>query len=534
MNKYVVFFLNLLGTVVAKQTYIAVHNSSSNPFAIIGEAGIADVQSIMYDGNQIWSTAELNETQAIQVKKHLHPSNIFAVDDDIILPEETTHIAETTTNHTTSVAADPIFINDIPRCKAHLDNIDFVVIDSVLYATIPEFSGVKVTWGPSYLTTANRLTPCHPHGTQVASILVGNKAGITTSGNRSVYGIGVFDCTGSGRVTWMISALNHALEYAKQQKLVGRKVVVNVSGTSFINSALNAAASAVHNEGVPIVVAAGNDRWNADTNTSPASAKGVFTVASTRSPGNVLATFSNFGSTVEVYLPGTEVTTASVYSAETKKSSGTSFSCPMGAAEVALEAQIDPNATPSQLYSRVLDRTVTIPATEAMPYPMQVMLADNACPDKFLFKTRIAGKKDKNQFNQWYKVANAESREFCIQFAVKLESTAGWANIGLRSADNLQDLTQVSIGKRFGKKYMHSIMQNNNTTAVQMTTNRVAQNKPARLMQIETKNNTLLIRYNTNLGMQELIRSDVDTTQTEIAFSVGGGGKVRYSNAMRC
>lgn len=71
------------------------------------------------------------------------------------------------------------------------------------------------------------------------------------------------------------------------------------------STAVNSAAAALVRSGVFLAVAAGNDNANA-ANYSPASESSVCTVGSTTS-GDARSSFSNYGSVVDIFAPGTNI-----------------------------------------------------------------------------------------------------------------------------------------------------------------------------------------------------------------------------------
>lgn len=107
----------------------------------------------------------------------------------------------------------------------------------------------------------------------------------------------------------------------------GRACVANMSLGGGFSSSLNLAVNNAVAAGITMVVAAGNDSTDACTK-SPASAASAITVGSTTST-DVASSFSNYGSCVDVWGPGSSITSAWIGSnTATKSISGTSMASP--------------------------------------------------------------------------------------------------------------------------------------------------------------------------------------------------------------
>lgn len=84
-----------------------------------------------------------------------------------------------------------------------------------------------------------------------------------------------------------------------------RGAVVNMSLGGGYSAAVNDAAASITNAGIFLAVAAGNDAADA-ARSSPASAPSACTVGATTS-GDQLASYSNYGSIVDILAPGTNI-----------------------------------------------------------------------------------------------------------------------------------------------------------------------------------------------------------------------------------
>lgn len=85
-------------------------------------------------------------------------------------------------------------------------------------------------------------------------------------------------------------------------------VVVNMSLGGGYSASINRAAAALVSDGIFLAVAAGNENVDA-RNSSPASESSVCTVGAT-DRNDRKATYSNYGSVVDIFAPGTDIQSA--------------------------------------------------------------------------------------------------------------------------------------------------------------------------------------------------------------------------------
>ncbi|KFH67367.1 hypothetical protein MVEG_06101 [Podila verticillata NRRL 6337] len=201
------------------------------------------------------------------------------------------------------------------------------VIDTGVQTTHNDFGG-RATWGANFITGSPN-TDQNGHGTHVAGTIGGTLHGVAKK--VSIVGVKVLNAQGSGSTSGVIAGMDWVAARA-----VPGKSVVNMSLGGGTSAAINAAAERLYANNVPLIVAAGNSPGVSACDQSPAGAANTYTVGSSDSADRV-STFSSFGSCIEIYAPGTGITSAWIGSNTAVRTiSGTSMASPHVAGVAAL------------------------------------------------------------------------------------------------------------------------------------------------------------------------------------------------------
>jgi subtilisin family serine protease len=271
-------------------------------------------------------------------------SRVAYIEQDIVMHANTVH-------STNADGIDRVDQRTLPRDGQFDDygnsgaGVHAYVIDTGIRTTHSEFTG-RVGAGRDLVDNDADPSDCHGHGTHVASTVAGTQYGLAKGA--TVHGVRVLNCQGSGSnsgviagVDWVTS--NHIKPAVANMSLGG-------SATSTLDQAVANSVAA----GVTFAVAAGNDNANA-CNYSPAREASAITVAAA-DDSDGRASFSNFGTCVDIFAPGVSILGA-WYNSDTATNtiSGTSMASPHVAGAAALYLQSNPGATPAQVAAALND-----------------------------------------------------------------------------------------------------------------------------------------------------------------------------------
>lgn len=238
------------------------------------------------------------------------------------------------------------------------------VIDTGINGSHSEFTG-RVAAGATAISDGRGTTDCNGHGTHVAGTVGGTRYGIAKG--VTLVPVRVLDCQGSGANSGVIAGMDWVAGQT------GGARVANMSLGGPADAATDAAVQRMVSAGVTVVVAAGNENQNA-CNVSPSRATNAITVGSTTNT-DARSSFSNYGSCVDIFAPGSSITSAWIGSTTaTNTISGTSMASPHVAGAAALILQASPSASPATVASTLIANSTT-----------GVVTGTNGSPNRLLF-----------------------------------------------------------------------------------------------------------------------------------------------------
>lgn len=223
------------------------------------------------------------------------------------------------------------------------------IIDTGIRYSHNDFGG-RAYFGYDAIGDGRNGNDCNGHGTHVAGTVGGSTYGVAKSVR--LYAVRVLNCSGSGTNAGVIAGVNWVTNYRV------RPAVANMSLGGGASTALDNAVANSISAGVTYAVAAGNSNANA-CNYSPARVATALTVGSTTS-SDARSSFSNYGSCVNIFAPGSSITSAwHTSNTATNTISGTSMASPHAAGVAALYLQGSTGASPSTVRSAIYNNATT-------------------------------------------------------------------------------------------------------------------------------------------------------------------------------
>jgi len=270
------------------------------------------------------------------------------MDERVAYVEEDGIVSVSATQNNATWGLDRIDQRDRPLNGTYVydttaSNVHTYIIDTGVLGSHNEFSG-RMGNGYTAINDGRGWNDCNGHGTHVAGTVAGSTYGVAKGA--TVHAVRVLGCNGSGTNSGVIAGMDWVAANAQSP------AVANMSLGGGASTATDNAVANMRNAGVTVVVAAGNENQNA-CNVSPARSSAAITVGSTTSSDS-RSSFSNYGSCVDIFAPGSSITSAwHTSNSATNTISGTSMASPHVAGVAALYLADNPSASPSQVENAI-------------------------------------------------------------------------------------------------------------------------------------------------------------------------------------
>ncbi|MEI8239765.1 MAG: S8 family serine peptidase, partial [Actinomycetota bacterium] len=269
----------------------------------------------------------------------------------------------------------PVTLDQAYHYTASGAGVSAYVIDTGLMLTHTDFTG-RVGQGAYYdFNDGTQASDCNGHGTHTSGTLGGTVYGVAKG--VTIVPVKVLDCSGSGSNNTVIAGINWIV--ANYQPGVPAVASLSLGGTA--SADVDAAIQSMIDVGITVVVAAGNEHSDA-CGVSPARAPAAITVGAIDSSDNE-ASFSNFGSCVDIFAPGVNITSDwKTSDSAAFTASGTSMATPHVAGAAALVLEVHPTYTPAQVWNAI-NTVATRGRITFQPF-------DIGSPDKMLYTGTIS------------------------------------------------------------------------------------------------------------------------------------------------
>ncbi|WP_376774717.1 S8 family peptidase [Saccharothrix violaceirubra] len=223
--------------------------------------------------------------------------------------------------------------------------VNVYVLDTGIRASHQDFGG-RVRQGYDFIDNDTDGDDGYGHGTHVAATIAGTKYGVAKEA--LLYPVRVLGSDGSGTTAGVIAGIDWITANAK------KPAVANASLGGGASTAVDTAVRKSITAGITWTIAAGNSNQNASS-TSPARVTEAITVAAADKT-DARASFSNYGSVVDLFAPGVGITSAwKDNDTATYTGNGTSFAAPHVAGAAASYLSTHTSATPAQVQKALID-----------------------------------------------------------------------------------------------------------------------------------------------------------------------------------
>lgn len=325
--------------------YIIVVKEGADPRSV---AAIANVDpTFVYQHAVLGFAANLNQGQLNALQ---HNPNVAYIEEDMVVTVSATQSGATWGLDRIDQRNRPL--NGTYTYTATGSGVKAYIIDTGILGGHNEFRTNRVIAGYTAISDGRGTTDCNGHGTHVAGTVGGTTYGVAKA--VTLVPVRVLNCSGSGTNSGVVAGM----DWVVANHGAGQPAVANMSLGGPASTTTDAAVNRMISDGVTVVVAAGNENQNA-CNVSPARVSGAITVGATTS-SDARASYSNYGSCVDIFAPGSSITSAWYTSTTaTNTISGTSMASPHVAGAAALYLEGNKTASPATVKNAIVGKATT-------------------------------------------------------------------------------------------------------------------------------------------------------------------------------
>lgn len=283
---------------------------------------------------------------AAQVTELSHNANVVSIERDVLQ----SGVVDDTQFNPPSWGLDRIDQTGLPLSNSYTytsngAGIHAYIIDTGIQANHPDFGG-RAQFAHNSIDSNN--TDCHGHGTHVAGTIGSSSYGVAK--NVRLYGVKWLNCWGGGSLSSAVGAVDWVTANAN------KPAVANASWNYTYSNTLATALTNMMNSGVFLAASAGNTGGNS-CNRLPRNLNAALVVGATTS-GDSRATYSSVGSCVDIYAPGSAITSTWINSG-TRSLNGTSMATPHAAGVAALYKATHGDVSQATLHNWLVNNSVT-------------------------------------------------------------------------------------------------------------------------------------------------------------------------------
>jgi len=230
--------------------------------------------------------------------------------------------------------------------------VNAYILDTGIRTSHNDFGG-RASVGYDAIGDGQNGQDCDGHGTHVAGTVGGSTWGVAK--DVSLVAVRVLDCEGSGTISGVVAGVDWVTANAQ------KPAIANMSLGGGSSSTLDEAVRNSIDSGVQYAVAAGNGdflgRAQDACDGSPSGVTEAMTISATDDT-DTKASFANYGSCVDFFAPGVDVTSAWIGSDDdTNTISGTSMAAPHAAGAAALYLEANTSATAQEVRDALYNAT---------------------------------------------------------------------------------------------------------------------------------------------------------------------------------